>query len=136
MENCICSAAFCESAALRLASSPSPSLLRKSTSPKGRGKGTARNFLITLKTSATSLKPWLSLWESWQARQGLTERAHVVSPIVIVSKVMSNLLAAPEAPPSGELARERLRGLLPLRKENRKKMSKSVDKITGVWYYT
>ena len=31
--NGICSAAFCESAALRLAASPSPSLLRKSTLP-------------------------------------------------------------------------------------------------------
>ena len=31
--NGICSAAFCESAALRLVSSPSPSLLRKSTLP-------------------------------------------------------------------------------------------------------
>ena len=37
-----CSAAFCESAALRLVSSPSPSLLRKSTSPKGRGLGSPR----------------------------------------------------------------------------------------------
>ena len=42
--NGICSAAFCESAALRLASSPSPSLLRKSTSPKGRGLGIAVQF--------------------------------------------------------------------------------------------
>ena len=41
-ETGICSAAFCESAALRLASSPSPSLLRKSTSPKGRGFGSPR----------------------------------------------------------------------------------------------
>ena len=35
----------------------------------------------------------------------VTERAHVVSPIVIVSKVMSNLLAAPEAPSPRELAK-------------------------------
>jgi hypothetical protein len=36
----------------------------------------------------------------------------------------------------GNLARERLRGRLPLRKEFGKKMSKSVDNCPGVWYYT
>ena len=35
----------------------------------------------------------------------VTERAHAVSPVVIVSKVMSNLLAAPEAPSPRELAK-------------------------------
>ena len=43
-ENGSCRAAFCESAARRLVSSPSPSLLRKSTSPKGRGLGMAVKF--------------------------------------------------------------------------------------------
>ena len=98
---------------------------------KGRAKSTAGNFLIAPKTSATSLKPWLSLWESWQARQGLTERAHVVSPIVIVSKVMSNLLAAPEAPPSGELARERLRGRDLLAKKLEKRCQKVLTSAAG-----
>ena len=42
--NGICSAAFCESAALRLAGSPSPSSLRDATSPKGRGLGIAVQF--------------------------------------------------------------------------------------------
>ena len=50
-ENGICSAAFCESAVLRLASSPSPSLLRKSTSPKGRGLGKEMKFAWTAKGS-------------------------------------------------------------------------------------
>ena len=50
-ETGICSAAFCESAALRLASSPSPSLLRKSTSPKGRGLGKEMKFAWTAKGS-------------------------------------------------------------------------------------
>ena len=36
------------------------------TSPKGRGKGTVGNFLIILKTSATNVAAWLSLWESWR----------------------------------------------------------------------
>ena len=45
------------------------------TSPKGRGKGTAVNFLIMPNTLATNFRPWL--------------------------------------PPSGELARERLRGFAP-----------------------
>ena len=35
----------------------------------------------------------------------VTERAHAVSLIVIVSKVMSDLLAAPEAPSPRELAK-------------------------------
>ena len=43
-ENGICSAAFCESAVLRLASSPSPSRLRRATSPKGRGLGKEMKF--------------------------------------------------------------------------------------------
>ncbi len=45
----------------KLVSSPSPSLLRKSTSPKGRGKSTTGSFLITPNTLATSLTAWLSL---------------------------------------------------------------------------
>ena len=36
------------------------------TSPKGRGKSTAGNFLFTPDTLATSLRPWLSRWESWR----------------------------------------------------------------------
>jgi len=35
-------------------------------SPKGRGKSAAGSFLIALKASATSLRPWLSLRESWR----------------------------------------------------------------------
>ena len=69
---------------------------------KGRGKSTAGNFLITLKTSATSLKPWLSLWESCQARQGLTERAHAVDPVTKVSSAIRNLSRhAKSSPPRG-----------------------------------
>ena len=36
------------------------------SSPKGRAKSTAGNFLITLKTSATNLTAWLPLWGSWR----------------------------------------------------------------------
>ena len=36
------------------------------SSPKGRAKCTTGNFLITPKALATSLRPWLSLWESWR----------------------------------------------------------------------
>ena len=72
--NGICSAAFCESAALRekffaefqRARPLSHLALLDASSPKGRAKSTAGNFLIALKTSATSLRPWLSLWESWR----------------------------------------------------------------------
>ena len=55
--NSICSAAFCESAALRLASSPSPSLLRKSTSPKGRGLGMTEKFLAQAQSLRARLLP-------------------------------------------------------------------------------
>ena len=50
-KNGICSAAFCESAALREASSPSPSSLRDATSPKGRGLGKEMKFAWTAKGS-------------------------------------------------------------------------------------
>ena len=36
------------------------------SSPKGRAKSTAENFLIMPNTLATSLRPWLSLRESWR----------------------------------------------------------------------
>ena len=36
------------------------------SSPKGRAKSTAENFLIEPNTLATSLRPWLSPWESWR----------------------------------------------------------------------
>ena len=36
------------------------------SSPKGRAKSTAGNFLIMPNTLATSLRPWLSPWESWR----------------------------------------------------------------------
>ena len=39
----------------KLVSSPSPSLLRKSTSPKGRGKSTTGSFLIAPNTLATNV---------------------------------------------------------------------------------
>ena len=64
--NGICSAASCESAALGLASSPSPSLLCKSTSPKGRGLGIAVKFPVY--PQSLRFRQRLSLWESWQAR--------------------------------------------------------------------
>ena len=47
-ENGICSAAFCESAALR--GIPPQSLLRKASSPKGTPYGTAGNFAATAKS--------------------------------------------------------------------------------------
>ena len=50
-ENGIFSAAFCESAVLWSASSPSPSLFHKSTSPKGRGLGKEMNFAWIAKGS-------------------------------------------------------------------------------------
>ena len=60
------------------------------TSPKGRGKSTAGNFLIVLKPSATSLGPWLPL-------RGKTSPAPGEDVTVGDKK--------------GNLARERLRGL-------------------------
>ena len=57
----------------REAASPSPSLLRKSTSPKGRGLGIAEKFPV--KPQSLWFRQRLSLWESWQSRQALTERA-------------------------------------------------------------
>ena len=36
------------------------------SSPKGRAKGTARNFLIIPNTLATNVTAWLSLRESWR----------------------------------------------------------------------
>ena len=44
-----------------LAGSPSPSSLRDATSPKGRGKSTAENFLIEPNTLVMNLTAWLSL---------------------------------------------------------------------------
>ena len=64
---------------LRQASSPSPSLLRKSTSPKGRGSGETTNSALEPET--IPLCQGLSPWESWQARQGLTERARMLPAI-------------------------------------------------------
>ena len=64
---------------LRQASSPSPSLLRKSTSPKGRGSGETTNSALEPET--IPLCQGLSPWESWQARQGLTERARMLPTI-------------------------------------------------------
>ena len=57
----------------REAASPSPSLLRKSTSPKGRGLGIAEKFPV--KPQSLWFRQRLSLWESWQSRKALTERA-------------------------------------------------------------
>ena len=68
-ENGSCSAAFCESVALRkniCGSAPSPSSLRDATSPKGRGKSNAGNFLVIHNTLVTGFKSWLSLRESWR----------------------------------------------------------------------
>ena len=45
---------------------PSPSSLCDATSPKGRGKSTAGNFLIAPITLAIRLTAWLSLRESWR----------------------------------------------------------------------
>ena len=45
---------------------PPQSLLRKASSPKGRAKSTARNFLIAPDALARDFKPWLSLRESWR----------------------------------------------------------------------
>ena len=36
------------------------------TSPKGRGKSTAGNFLVTPNTLVINFTAWLSLWESWR----------------------------------------------------------------------
>ena len=47
-ENGVCSAAFCESAALR--GIPPQSLLRKASSPKGTPYGNAGNFVATAKS--------------------------------------------------------------------------------------
>ena len=72
-ENGICSAAFCESAALRetnslrlMACALSVKAYGFASSPKGRAKSTAGSFLIALKTLATNATAWLSLRESWR----------------------------------------------------------------------
>ena len=62
-ENGICSAAFCESAALR--GIPPQSLLRKASSPKGTPLGTAGNFAAAAKS-----RP---LGEGGLTRSGKTE---------------------------------------------------------------
>ena len=62
-ENGICSAAFCESAALR--GIPPQSLLRKASSPKGTPYGNAGNFAATAKS-----RP---LGEGGLTRSGKTE---------------------------------------------------------------
>ena len=36
------------------------------SSPKGRAKSTAGNFLIMPNTLAMNFTAWLSLWESWR----------------------------------------------------------------------
>ena len=61
----ICSAAFCESAALggsRLALS----VTCGDSSPKGRAKSTAGSFLIAPKTLVMNFTAWLPLWGSWR----------------------------------------------------------------------
>ena len=40
--------------------------LRRATSPKGRGKGTAGSFLIAPKTLVMNFTAWLPLWGSWR----------------------------------------------------------------------
>ena len=77
------------------AGSPSPSSLRDATSPKGRGKSTAGSFFIVPNTLVMNFTAWLSLWESWQARQGLTERAHAVAIGTKVTRAMRSLPTAP-----------------------------------------
>ena len=99
-----CSAAFCESAALR--GIPPQSLLRKASSPKGAPLGTAGNFAATAEAvplgkvaspqamtegvasgavkfpvhpQSLRFRQRLSLWESWQALSGLTERARTLA---------------------------------------------------------
>ncbi len=81
------------------AGSPSPSSLRDATSPKGRGKSTAGSFFIVPNTLVMNFTAWLSLWESWQARQGLTERAHAVAIGTKVTRAMRSLSVAPKAVP-------------------------------------
>ena len=71
------------------------------TSPKGRGKSSAGSFLIAPKTSATSLRPWLSL-------RGKTSPAPG-EDVTVGDK-------------RGNLARERLRGLFLPAKLTRKPM--------------
>ena len=51
------------------------------TSPKGRGSGETASYVVCPET--LPLCQGLSLWESWQARQGLTERARTLPTIFI-----------------------------------------------------
>ena len=51
---------------------------------------------MALDTLATSFTAWLSLWESCQARQGLTERAQAVSLGTKVLSTVRKLSGAPE----------------------------------------
>ena len=64
-ENGICSAAFCESAALR-GSRLALSVTCGDSSPKGRAKSTAGSFLIAPKTLVMNFTAWLPLWGSWR----------------------------------------------------------------------
>ena len=52
---------------------PSPSSLRDATSPKGRGKSAAGNFLIAPNALVTNLRAWLPLRGSWH-RAAMPER--------------------------------------------------------------
>ena len=63
--NGICSAAFCESAALR-GSRLALSVTCGDSSPKGRAKSTAGNFLIAPNTLVLNFTAWLPLWGSWR----------------------------------------------------------------------
>ena len=62
------------------------------SSPKGRAKSAARNFLIAPNTLATSLRPWLSLRRKTSPAPG--------EDVTVGDK-------------KGNLARERLRGFSP-----------------------
>ena len=61
----------------------------------------------------------------------MTERAHAVDPVTKVSSAIRDLPAMPERVRFGWSFAP-----TPHRKEIGKKMSKSVDKMAGVWYYT
>ena len=71
--NGICSAAFCESAALRetnslrlMACALSVKAYGFASSPKGRAKSTPGSFLFVANTLVLNFTAWLPLWGSWR----------------------------------------------------------------------
>ena len=105
---------------------PSQSSLRDASSPEGgapsqalprqlsQRESQAVKFIAKVLGVMRKLPAALLPLPLGEVSPQVTERAHAVSPVAKVSSAIRNLPTLPKAPPSGELARERLRGFAPL----------------------